>query len=162
MFSVIAAVSEGDTVVSESEASGCRELTGFFVVLIEISFSVLCWELCTVETFESGRFTVPFVVMSSFFMTPSTVAPSPLTVVVKKGVVSGNVCEAFVLIASLRDDVSAVDVITRFGDGVGFGVGTNVCVVDIDDDDTGVVIFLASWLSSLLLQRLGRRQRMVT
>lgn len=42
MFSVIAADTEGDVLVSEGEASGCGELTGLFVVLMELSFSVLC------------------------------------------------------------------------------------------------------------------------
>lgn len=42
MFSAIAADTESDVLVSEGKASGCGELTGLFVVLIELSFSVLC------------------------------------------------------------------------------------------------------------------------
>lgn len=36
MFSIIAVGTEGDILVSEGEASGCEELTGIFVVLIEV------------------------------------------------------------------------------------------------------------------------------
>lgn len=92
-------------------------------------------------------------------MASLAVAPSPLAVVVnEESVIGRDVGEDSLLVPTLKDDPN-VDFVTRF-DISGFGV--NVCVADIDDDDTGVVVILASRLSLLLLQRLGRRQRMVT
>lgn len=93
-------------------------------------------------------------------MSPLAVVPSPLAAVVnEESGISRDVGEDSLVVVPLRDGPTVVFVTRSVND---FGVGVNVCTADFNDDDTGVVVFLASRLSSLLLQRLGRRQRMVT
>lgn len=119
----------------------------------------MCWELCNVETtFGSRRFvSVAFAVLNLFFVTPLVVFP--LTVVVnEESVGSRDVCKDLLVVSSGDTPVIAF---VGFGDDVVLGVITDVVDAGaeiMDDVGKGVVPFSIS----LLLQRLDRRQRMVT
>lgn len=101
------------------------------------------------------------MVVNSFVVTPLVVVSSSLTAVVvnEASVDSRDVCNDLLSVVPLAD-ISVVDFI-RFGDVAGIGVDTDVFVVEIADNVTAVVVLIPSILSSLL-QRLDRRQRMVT
>lgn len=117
----------------------------------------MCWELCNVETAFGSRFvTVVFAVINLFFVTPLVV--SPFTVVVNEETAgSRDVCKDSLLVVSSRN--IPVIAFVGVGDATVLGVITDVFVAEIvNDDNTGMVPFSIS----SLLQRLDRRQRMVT
>lgn len=127
MFSGIDIVFEGNMLVLEGDAFGGRVLTGLSVVLVELWFSVLCWELWNVETaFGSERFvTVAPVLVNSSFITPLVVVPSPVTVVNERTVDSGGVFKDSLVVVPLGD-IPTTGVITGLGKDVVFGVNSDV------------------------------------
>lgn len=148
MFPGVVIDIEGNVLALEGNVSGRRLLTGVSVVLIELWFSVLCWELCDVEAeLESGGFvTVAFAVVNSFFMTPLVGFPSSLIVVVNEESVGskGEFKDSF-FVVPLGD---APDVDSKTGFGIMLAVDTDISVARVDSNTPVIAL---TPVSSLLL-----------